>query len=266
MKALHKKLARDLWRLRYQCVSIAVLVGCGIASFVAAVAASASMQASRDAFYAEARLADVFDHLERAPRSVLDRLRDLPGVAAVDGRIAKDFRLEISGSAEPITARFVSLRWPLEDGLNQTRIRAGRQVEPASSDEVVVSDAFADAWGLVPGESITAVINERRSRLRVVGVAVSPEFAFAASRSGFPDPRHFGIAWMSEDALGKATNMVGAFDDVSLRLAVGADEIETIRSVDRLLERYGGLGAIGREDQPSAKLVDQKIEQLERLA
>lgn len=267
MKTLRKKLVRDLWRLRYQGLSIAILVGCGIASFVSAVAASASMQASRDAFYADAHLADVFGHLERAPRPVLDQLRDLPGVAAVDGRIVDDFRLEVEGSSDPVTARFVSLGSRSEDALNQTKIRSGRQVEPGSTDEVVVGEAFADAWGLAPGAVITAVINERRAKLRVVGVAVSPEFAFAAGpRTGLTDPRHFGIVWMDEDALAKATDLVGAFNDVSLQLAVGADEQETIHRVDLLLDAHGGRGAVGRGDQPSAKLVDQKIAQLGKLA
>jgi hypothetical protein len=87
VKTLRRKLVRDLWRLRYQCATIAILVGCGVASFVAAVSASASVQASRSAFYADARFADVFAHLKRAPRPVLDRLRELPGVAHVDGRV-----------------------------------------------------------------------------------------------------------------------------------------------------------------------------------
>jgi hypothetical protein len=33
-----------------------------------------------------------------------------------------------------------------------------------------------------------------------------------------------------------------------------------------VLESYGGLGAFGRADQPSAKLVEQKIGQLRRMA
>jgi putative ABC transport system permease protein len=264
---LKKKLVRDLWRLRYQCLTIAILVGCGIASFVAAVAASGSMQASRDMFYADARFADVFDHLKLAPRAVLDRLRDLPGVAAVGGRVIGDYRLEMGDGSEPVVARFVSLGWPLDQNLNQTKIRAGRQVEPGSTDEVTVSEAFADAWGLEPGDEIVAVINERRSRLRVVGTVVSPEFAIAmAPRTGLPDPRHFGVVWMDQDALAKATSSVGAFNDVVLQLSVGADEQETIRRVDLLLEPYGGLGAVSRADQTSAKLVDQKIAQLAKLA
>jgi putative ABC transport system permease protein len=267
VRTLRKKLVRDLWRLRYQCVTIAILIGCGIASFVAAVAASASLQASRDAFYANAHFADIFVHLERAPRLVLDRLRDLPGVAAVDGRVVGDFRLEVDGGSEPVVAHFVSLGWPADARLNQMKLRTGRQVELGSTDEVVLSEEFADAWGLTPGREITAVINERRAKLHVVGIAVSPEFTYAAAgRTGLPDPRHFGIVWMDEDALATATNTVGAFNDVALQLAAFADEQETIRRVDLLLEPYGGLGAVGRADQPSAKLIDQKIAGLEKLA
>ena len=112
MRTLQKKLFRDLWRLRYQVLTIAILLGCGIASFVAAVSASASVKASRDAFYADAHFADVFVHMKRAPRHVLDRLRDLPGDAAVEGRVVSDFRLVIQGSDEPVVARFVSTSWP----------------------------------------------------------------------------------------------------------------------------------------------------------
>ncbi|HTR79523.1 MAG TPA: ABC transporter permease [Gemmatimonadaceae bacterium] len=267
MTTLRRKLGRDLWRLRHQGVTIAILVGCGIASFVAAVAASASLRASRDTFYASARFGDVFDHLQHAPRAMVDRLSDLPGVAAVDGRITDDYRLDVDGSAQPVAARFVSLPWPADAGLNQIRIRAGRLVQPGSADEVVISEAFSEAAGLAPGSHITAVINERRAQFRVVGVAVSPDFLLVTvPRTGLPDANHFGIVWMDGDALAKATDLDGAFNDVTLQLAAGADVEETIRRVDQMLEPYGGLGAVGRADQASAKFLEQKILQLDRLA
>jgi len=264
---LRRKLARDLWRLRGQGFTIALLVGCGIASFVTAVTASSSLEASLADFYADARFADVFVHLERAPLPVLDRLRDLPGVAAVEGRVVGDFRMQIDGGSEPVVARFVSLRWPAETQLDATRIIDGRQVQPGSADEVVVSVSFAEAWGLKPGATITTVIDGRRARLRMVGTAVSPEFVYSlAPRTGLPDPRHFGVVWMDGDALAKADGMVGAFDDAVIQLGAGADEREAIDRVDALLEPYGGLGAVGRGDQSSHRLVTQKVQQLSRMA
>ena len=178
MTGLKAKLIRDLWRLRFQCLTIALLVGCGIANFASAVSAAASVVASREAFYADARLADVFARLKRAPRPVLDRLRDIPGVSAVDGRVVGDFRLVLETSTEAVVARFVSLRWPIEETLNQPRILQGRLVEPGNAQEVVLSAAFAEALGVVPGMTVRAVIERadgqasgRRNR-RLTGVRV----------------------------------------------------------------------------------------------
>ncbi|MGO9834300.1 MAG: ABC transporter permease, partial [Polyangiaceae bacterium] len=138
---------------------------------------------------------------------------------------------------------------------------------PGSSDEIVLSSTFAETWNLLPGSTLTAVINGHLAKLRVVGVAISPEFVWASEpRTGLPDPWHFGVAWMDGDALSKATGFVGAFNDVAIRLMVGADEHETIDRVDAILEPYGGLGAVGRADQPSSHLVDQKIGQLQKVA
>jgi putative ABC transport system permease protein len=267
VRTLHRKLVRDLWRLRYQCLTIALLVGCGIASFVAAMSAAASVEASRDAFYAEARLADVFAHLKAAPRPVLDRLRELSGVAAVEGRVVGDYRVAIQGSDEAVVLHFVSATGPEEGRLNRTQILSGRPIEPGSTDEIVISETFAETWNLLPGSALTAVIEGRRAKLRVVGVAVSPEFVWASEpRTGLPDPWHFGVAWMDGDALAKATGLVGSFNDVAIQSAVGADEQETIQRVDTILEPYGGLGAVGRDFQPSSRLVDQKIGQLHKVA
>jgi putative ABC transport system permease protein len=267
VRTLRRKLVRDLFRLRYQCLTIALLVGCGIASFVAAVSAAASVTASRDAFYTDARFADVFAHLKSAPRPVLDRLRELPGVATVTGRVVGDFRLMIDGSDEAVVAHFVSVGAAAETELDRTLIVSGRQVEPGSSDEIVLSATFAETWKLLPGQAVTAVINGRRAKLRIVGIAVSPEFVWASDpRTGLPDPWHFGVAWMDGEALAEAMGLVGGFNDVTIQLAVGADERETIDRVDTVLDPYGGLGAVGRADQPSSKLVDQKIGQLRKTA
>lgn len=195
MRTLRRKLLRDLWRLRYQGLTIALLVGCGIASFVAAVSAAASVQASRDAFYEEAHFADIFARLKRAPRPLLDRLREVPGVAAVEGRVVGDFRLVVEGGTDPVAVHFVSVGWPEEARLDQTRMKAGRQVEPGSSDEIVLSAIFAEACGILPGATVTAVVHGRLAKLRVVGIAVSPEFVSVADpRTGLPDPWHVDVA------------------------------------------------------------------------
>ena len=55
----------------------------------------------------------------------------------------------------------------------------------------------------------------RWQRLRIVGVALTPEYVYEISGSDlFPDNRRFGVLWASRDALGPAFEMEGAFNDV----------------------------------------------------
>ena len=92
MSTLHTKLWRDLRRLRAQVVTIAVVVAIGVAGFVGMFAVHDSLKTSRDAFYADNRLADLFAGIKRAP--VLDDGR-LVGV------ISRSDLLRIIAAARP---------------------------------------------------------------------------------------------------------------------------------------------------------------------
>ena len=50
---------------------------------------------------------------------------------------------------------------------------------PGSRDQVLVSEAFAEAHGLQLGDVIHGNFNQRRRTLKIVGVALSPEFVYA---------------------------------------------------------------------------------------
>src|SRR5262249_8067774 len=134
---------------------------------------------------------------------------------------------------------------------------------PGRAGEVLVSEAFAQGHGFRPGDQVTAVINGRRQRLRIVGVALSPEYVYQI-RPGdlFPDDKRFGVFWMAYTELAAAYDMQGAFNDVSLALLPGASEAEVLRRLDRLIEPYGGLGSYGRDDHVSYRFVSDKMKQL----
>jgi putative ABC transport system permease protein len=76
-----------------------------------------------------------------------------------------------------------------------------------------------------------------------------------------PDDEWFAVLWMDERSLSAAFNMEGAFNSVLLRLAKNASSPSVIASLDRLLEPYGSLGAVGREDQVSHRILTQEINQ-----
>src|ERR1700690_3221299 len=109
MRALNRKLLRDLRHLRGQVVAISLVVACGVAVFVSTRTAYDSLTISRATYYADYRFADVFASLKRAPDAVAARIAAIPGVGVVDTRIVFDFTLDVAGLAEPATGRIVSI-------------------------------------------------------------------------------------------------------------------------------------------------------------
>jgi putative ABC transport system permease protein len=262
VRALQKKLWRDLWHLRGQVAAIALVVGCGVAIVVTGRVGYESLRASQAAYYAEYRFAEVFASLERAPESLRASLAAIPGVAAVETRVVAEVTLDVPGLAEPATGRLLSIPERRVPTLNDVHLRRGRWPEPGRADEAIASEAFADANGLEVGDRIGAVLRGRWQLLRVVGVGISPEYVYEIQGTNiFPDNRRFGVIWMGREALGPAFDMDGAFNDVSIVLAPGAAEADVIERVDRLLDRWGGLGAYGRDEQISARFLSDEIRQ-----
>jgi putative ABC transport system permease protein len=263
MRSLDKKLVRDLLRLWGQILAIALIVACGIAMFVAMQSNYESLKLSQSNYYNQYRFAQVFTSLKRAPETVTEQIQAIPGVAQVQTRVQMDVTLDVAERSEPVIGRLISIPEQRAPMLNDLYIRQGRYIEAQRRDEVLVSEAFAQANHLQLEDTVGAVINGRWQRLRIVGFALSPEYIYEI-RSGdiFPDNQRFGVFWMGREALGNALNMDGAFNDVALTLLPRTNPADVIFRLDQLLKPYGGVGAIAREDQISNRFVSDEIVQL----
>lgn len=260
MKKLDRKVWRDLVRMRGQVVAIAAVVAVGGATFVAMDGAYRALDTAQTAYYASHRFANVFAIVKRAPAVVVERIRSIPGVSAANGRIVADVVLDVPGLDEPATAKLVSVS--RGDALNRLNVKRGRIIDPARANEVVASELFCRANQLRIGSTLRAVINGRWQELRIVGIGGSPEYVNeVGSGSTFPDYKRFAVLWMSHDALASAYAMQGAVNDVVIALAPGADERRVIAAVDRLLQPFGGIGAYGRDDQVSHRILATEFKQ-----
>ena len=81
MRAIDRKLVRDLSRLQGQVITIGLVIACGVAAYVALRGTHRSLLHARDAYYERYRFPDVFARLERAPDSLRARIEALSGVA-----------------------------------------------------------------------------------------------------------------------------------------------------------------------------------------
>lgn len=267
MKALNLKLWRDLTQMKSQALAIALVVTCGVATFIMFLSTLAALRATQESFYREYRFAEVFATLKRAPESVRQRLQDISGVSQVETRVMAQVRLDMPDFPEPVTALMVSVPDSGSHGLNALHLRQGRLPLAGRPDEVVASAPFAQAHGLQLGARFHAILNGRRQQLTLVGTALSPEFIQQMRPgSAFPDYKRYGVMWMGRRALGQAYDMHGAFNDLTLRLGQGADSQTVIDRIDELLKPFGGRGAYTRKDQLSHRFLDQELQQLRVLA
>lgn len=267
MSPLNRKLLRDLWRLRGQVLAIALVIASGIAVLGMSLTSIEALTETAAAYYDRYAFAHVFARVERAPQHLTERVRQLPGVQSVSTRVVRMAVLDIEGFAEPVIGQLVSIpeRHPPE--LNRLALRTGRFPAPGAVDEAVLSEPFAEAHGLSPGDTLRAILNGHWRRLTVVGLALSPEYVYTIGPGALmPDDRRFGVLWLGEEAMQAAFNLQGAFNDLSLTVLRGTDPQRVIDPLDLLLARYGGIGAYTQADQISNWFLVNEIRQLKSLA
>ncbi|MGF1615199.1 MAG: ABC transporter permease [Gammaproteobacteria bacterium] len=270
MKALDRKLLRDLWAMRGMALAIALVLAGGIATFVMSLSTYDSLTYTQARYYREHRFGEVFARVKRAPESLMERVHALPGVERAESRVVATANVRLDGFPDPVIATLVSLpdgrESPL-DALNALYVRQGRLPETGRDEEVVVADTFADAHGLVPGDRLAVVINGRQRQLDIVGIGLSPEYVYQLPPGGvFPDFERYAVLWMGRTALAAAYDLQRAFNDVTLTLVPGTSPGDVVDRLDLLLERYGGRGAFTRSDQLSHRFLSEELKGLEAMA
>lgn len=264
---LNRKLWRDLWRIRGQVIAIGLIMASGIGVLVMGLSTVEALEETARAYYERYRFAQVFARLKRAPDRVVAQIAALPGVQTVQTRVVEGAVLDVPGFEEPVVARLVSLPSHEPPKLNLVALRDGRMPRPRALNEALISEPFAQAHGLRVGMSLRAILNGSWRELRIVGIALSPEYVYAIGPGALmPDDLRFGILWLDEELLQAAFDLDGAFNDVSLSLLRGADTQAVIDGLDRILDRYGGVGAYARADQISNWFLMNEIAQLHTLS
>ena len=275
MKVLDRKLLRDLRAMWSQALTIALVVASGLGGFLTSLSAVDSLAAARDEFYLQGRFADLFANVKRAPQALAEQLRALPGVADVQTTVEQIVRIQLPGSSDPVLGQLIGIDRLQPPRLNLVSVVAGRALfdggdgagQSGGADNAIdalVSQGFAQARGLKPGASLSALINGRRRALRIVGIAMSPEFIFAGL-FGMPDQRGFGIFWVDQATLAAAYDMQASFNTLAVRLTpAGARTLSDRAVIAELalpLARYGGAAPRPRAEQSSHAMLDNEIKE-----
>jgi putative ABC transport system permease protein len=267
MRALDRKLLRDIRRLWAQALAIAAVLSVGVMIMVMAFGTQRSLTETRDTFYDRARFADVWSSAARAPKSLVEEIAAIPGVARVEPRISQYAVLDLPDMSDPAMAQILSIPASGAPEMNALIVKEGRLPEFGRRDEVVVNEAFALAHDYGPGDGFSVTLNGQKRDVRITGVVLSPEFIYTIGPGSImPDDERFGILWMAEDVLAAAFNLSGAFNSVTLSVTRGTDLAPVRDELERLLKPYGGTGSYARDQQVSNAFLDGELEQLDVMA
>ena len=131
MKALDRKLLRDLRLMWSQALTIALVVASGIAGFITTLSAVDSLAVAREQFYAKGRFGDIFATVKRAPNALAQTLRETPGVADVQTTIEQVVRIELPGSSDPVVGQLIGVDPLAPPRMNRVTLRSGRALDDA---------------------------------------------------------------------------------------------------------------------------------------
>jgi putative ABC transport system permease protein len=267
ISALDQKLTRDLWRMRGQVLAVALVIASGVATLVMSLSTVEALQQTTDTYYQRYRFAEIFAQATRAPQRLLTQIESLPGVQTVQTRITRLANIDIDGFSEPVIGQINSIPQNAQPKLNQLVIRKGRWISPGRDDEVILSEPFAQAHQLGPGDPIKIIMNGHKRLFYVVGVALSPEFIYSIGPGALmPDDKRFGVMWMGQKVLEGAYDLEGSFNSLSLTLLYNTPPQKILKQLDVMLKPYGGTRAFTRGDQISNWFVQNEITQQKSMA
>lgn len=257
MKALDKKLFRELKQMKSQVLTIALVVTAGVSLFVASNAAYDSLLASRDSFYAKSFFSGGFVSLKKAPISIAERIGSLEGLTAVESRIIQEAVLDLPGEILPASARLVTM--PV--ALNKLHLEQG--TGPKTDQEIVINRAFAMANKFHPGNKLSIVLNGKRKNFIIAGIALSPEYVYNFKPGSFlPDDKHYGIVWLTRSAMEENFDFRGAFNNLAFNFAPHSFKQGILKEIDTILEKYGGYGAYDKDKLASNAFLKDEFRQL----
>ncbi|MDI6772674.1 MAG: FtsX-like permease family protein [bacterium] len=263
MSLLALKLVRDLWHSRWQYLAVGFTVMLGVTFYGAAYMSYGNLDASYRYSYDRLQFEDFGISFHAAPERVTERVRRIPGVKAVEGRLVEDVVIQIPGrSTKKLIGRLISIPADLRPAVNNLFIVTGRYLSGRTAREVLIESSFAKHHKLRPGDTIEIERAGARVRFQIAGIAMSPEYLYVvrSKQDLMPFPESFGVMFVSGDVLGPLVGKMGLVNHIVATITDPQRGPAIMREAKRLLDIYGAEEPVAREDQPSHQLLEQDLQ------
>jgi len=266
LTTLRRKILGDLKMHRGRFLAVWVVVVMGTAFYGAFYPAGKSVLASVYNTYDQLHYMDFQAHFDPASDSIVDRIREIEGVTAAEGRLVVESGIQLDPERKSLTTlRLVTVPNDGQLTVNFNDIPDGRDLQ--ADDEILLLKRIADYHGLHPGDTVTIWINGEKHKFTVAGLAFNPEYLVSGSsrESPFPAPSAFGVGWVRYGALAGLLGADGLVNDVVISLGVkSADDSSALRArvkaeLEQTFKRHDNLILREREETASGGVVQANI-------
>lgn len=251
---LNKKLFRDLYEHRGANIAAIIVIMIGIMIFNGAAITMDTLVFSKSSFYEKGNFPHAYASLIAAPKSTPALLKEIEGIRQAEGRLIYDAKVEDTSK----TLRLMSTTYEI----GKYVLHEGRDPR-AGEDELLLYNKFAKANGYRIGDRISLILNGSVRRLRVCGIASSPETIYTIQdiSSIFPNPENFGIGFIDLKTLQRLTGK-DSFNEIIVTLEMKRTFEDLKDSMEKVLRPYGLVQLYSMKDQTSNVMVDGEIEEL----
>jgi putative ABC transport system permease protein len=264
VKTLRTKARRDMRRQRASFVAIALTIFLGVTLFGASYDAYRNLDASYKHAFTEYRFANLTVTGGRAGRLAREA-RSTAGVEAVQARVQADLPLQVGGSK--FLGRVVGLPAGHQPSVNRVEVRSGSYLRPSEPNGVLVEKHMADAFDLAPGDRIAVNGAAGPVAVKVLGIASSPEYFWAArSRQDvLPAPKDFGVVFAPQRLAKRLAGASGP-NQAAIYYAGGRANAALTAKLSRRAAQLGAGDVLTRADQPSNSALQQDVTSFRELA
>ncbi len=269
MNILDRKLKQDLLNSWHMLLAVSSIIAVGIGCFIGMMSAAQNLESARSSFYSSCRLADFWIDVKKASIQEVQRLTNIRGISEIRHRIQFNITLDLNKFEKPIGAMVLSLPDEKSPIINNIILRQGTYFSYGRANEVIVSENFAKARDITPGDIIIAILNNQRKELIVVGTAISAEFVYmTAPGSMVNDPGSYGLLYIKRSFAEDTFGFNGASNSIIGLLApeVKKNPESTINILAEALEPFGVFSNTPRSKQFSPMVLDGELTQLKNMA
>ena len=267
---LYKKLARDIRASKWQFTAIVLLAVVGMIFFVGLYSSFQNLWRSIEGPYETLNLADFTVKVYGAPLSVIEEIKRINNIKAVEGRLNIEVPIfKVGMEDEFFTGRVITLPRERRPTVNDVQVVEGAYFSSNSIDEVIVEKAFADYKGLRLDDRLRLISGGNQFEFTIKGIAVSPEYLWPAKNLKDHMPtvlRSWGVIFLQEERGQNILGLDGQINEVAVTVVNQNLRDDTVNEVRNISEPYNVAEVVKRENQPSDKILHLMVGSLDVLA